>query len=261
MRLICHTLSLCGLACLSSALRRHPGVAQPARDGALEAWAHHRNDTQHRRLSSMSRKPTAEASSPAEHRVASLPGLAAKDAPTSWAGYITVSPSERSRLFYWLFEHRPAAPTQNNAGADTPLVVWLNGGPGCSSMDGLFIENGPLKVLPGSQGLKTHPHGWDRVGHLLYLEQPVGTGLSYTGRGAYRANDKEVNEHLCVTAVLLPPLLSYRPCSCYSRPATTATLLLPLLYYHRYSPTARARATPAPLLPPRYDATTTPTIT
>ena len=115
------------------------------------------------------------------HLVTSLPGLKASDYPhRHWAGHIPVRGT--GHLFYWLFEAWEAPTT-------APLVVWFNGGPGCTSMDGLFLENGPFR-LTDKLDVTVHPHAWPKVANVLYVDQPVGTGLSYTtgpSASSYRA--------------------------------------------------------------------------
>ncbi|KAL7746279.1 hypothetical protein RI367_008350 [Sorochytrium milnesiophthora] len=60
------------------------------------------------------------------------------------------------------------------------LVVWLNGGPGSSSLVGLGLENGPVKV--DVNGTTTYnPYGWQKAANVLWLENPTGVGFSYTG--------------------------------------------------------------------------------
>mmetsp|Transcript_48937 Transcript_48937/g.36023 ORF Transcript_48937/g.36023 Transcript_48937/m.36023 type:complete len:85 (+) Transcript_48937:294-548(+) len=67
-----------------------------------------------------------------------------------------------------------------------PLIVWLNGGPGSSSMFGLFLENGPLRVNHTSSSMEDFivslpPEGsWLDLGHIIFVDQPVGTGFSYS---------------------------------------------------------------------------------
>ena len=133
----------------------------------------------------------ATASSPSEHRVVSLPGLTTADAKklSHYAGVLEVDEKKGSNIFYWLFE-KPTAPEA------APLVVWLNGGPGCSSMDGLWLEHGPFRLEgEGEPDIKINPYSWHNAANMLYVDQPVGTGFSYTARkDGYATSDQAVNE-------------------------------------------------------------------
>jgi carboxypeptidase C (cathepsin A) len=62
-----------------------------------------------------------------------------------------------------------------------PLLIFLNGGPGASSMMGLFLENGPLRVsnASGDYVISRALQSWADSYNMLYLDQPVGTGFSY----------------------------------------------------------------------------------
>ena len=75
-------------------------------------------------------------------------------------------------MWFWFFEAR------NNA-SSAPLAIWLNGGPGCSSMIGLFQENGPCQFYNGSSTPSVNPHSWSNYANMLYVDQPIGTGFSY----------------------------------------------------------------------------------
>ena len=59
-------------------------------------------------------------------------------------------------------------------------------------MDGLFLELGPFKLRNGE--ILLNDHSWHKSANLLFLDQPVGTGLSYTNSGTYAKNDNDVNE-------------------------------------------------------------------
>ncbi|KAK4183926.1 Alpha/Beta hydrolase protein [Podospora australis] len=89
---------------------------------------------------------------------------------TQYSGYLTVG--KNMNVFFWFFEARNSPDT-------TPLALWLNGGPGCSSMVGLFIENGPCHFNAGGTEPKLNPYSWNTVANMLYVDQPVGVGLSY----------------------------------------------------------------------------------
>eukprot|EP00605_Chrysophyceae_sp_TOSAG23-4_P000457 GSChrysophyteH1.ASY1.ANO1.515.1 assembled CDS len=133
----------------------------------------------------------AAVTNPEEHRVTELPGLSPVDAKglSQYAGLLQIDAVKDSNIFYWLVEK------QNDA-INAPLVIWLNGGPGCSSMDGMWLENGPFR-LDGSKldQVKLNPYSWHQVGNMLYVDQPVGTGFSYTSRrDGYASNDAAINE-------------------------------------------------------------------
>ena len=61
-----------------------------------------------------------------------------------------------------------------------PVVLWLNGGPGCSSLTGLFLELGPSSVDENGN-LVYNPHSWNSNASVIFLDQPVNTGFSYSG--------------------------------------------------------------------------------
>lgn len=75
-------------------------------------------------------------------------------------------------LFFWFFESR-------NSPEDDPLLLWLNGGPGESSLLGLFQENGPCRINGHGNGTLHNEFGWNSHANLLYVDQPVSVGFSY----------------------------------------------------------------------------------
>ncbi|GMH15859.1 hypothetical protein Nepgr_017700 [Nepenthes gracilis] len=91
-----------------------------------------------------------------------------------YAGYVTVDKDSERALFYWFYE----ASTQPE---EKPLVLWLNGGPGCSSVGyGATQEIGPFIIDPNNLGLRFNPYAWNREANMLFLESPIGVGFSYT---------------------------------------------------------------------------------
>ena len=98
-----------------------------------------------------------------------------------WSGYIHLDGHDNNQernLFYWLF-----APNVHDVDdKNIPLVIWLNGGPGYSSLSGLFIENGPFRLTKNNHKwtIQDNEYSWHKApSYLLYVDQPVGTGLSY----------------------------------------------------------------------------------
>ncbi|KAJ5273722.1 Peptidase S10 serine carboxypeptidase [Penicillium angulare] len=100
------------------------------------------------------------------------PGICEQDPNVkSYSGYADVG--EHEHIFWWFFE------TRNGNPEDTPLTVWINGGPGSSSMLGLFQELGPCGV-DYDGNVYNNPHSWSNVSNMLFIDQPATTGLSYT---------------------------------------------------------------------------------
>ncbi|TQN65573.1 Carboxypeptidase S1-like protein A, partial [Colletotrichum shisoi] len=74
--------------------------------------------------------------------------------------------------FFWFFEARKAP-------ENAPLAIWLNGGPGGSSIMGLLEENGPCFVNGDSRTTRLNPWSWNNEVNLLYIDQPTQVGFSY----------------------------------------------------------------------------------
>ncbi|KAF8108100.1 hypothetical protein N665_0115s0106 [Sinapis alba] len=91
-----------------------------------------------------------------------------------YAGYVPVDESNGRAMFYWFFEAMDLP-------KEKPLVLWLNGGPGCSSVGyGATQEIGPFLVDTNDNGLKFNPYAWNKEANMLFLESPVGVGFSYS---------------------------------------------------------------------------------
>lgn len=59
-----------------------------------------------------------------------------------------------------------------------PVVLWLNGGPGCSSMLGMLYENGPLMFKKNTTEMYINKNAWNQKANVIYLESPSGVGFS-----------------------------------------------------------------------------------
>ena len=88
-----------------------------------------------------------------------------------YAGYITVDAKNERKLFYWFVEAAEASDSK-------PLVLWQTGGPGCSSLLAVLLENGPFTPSPDGETLYHNPHPWNILANMLYVESPAGVGFS-----------------------------------------------------------------------------------
>jgi len=93
------------------------------------------------------------------------------DPVKQYSGYFKLTTGDK-HYFYWFFESR-------NDPVNDPVVLWMTGGPGCSSEVALFGENGPCTVNEDGTATKTNPYSWNSNASLLYIDQPTGTGYSY----------------------------------------------------------------------------------
>ncbi|KAG9246446.1 pheromone-processing carboxypeptidase kex1 [Calycina marina] len=117
--------------------------------------------------------------SAADFYVHSLPG--APDGPLlkMHAGHIEVTPDSKGNTFFWHYQNRHIANKQRT-------VIWLNGGPGCSSEDGALMEIGPYRVKDANgPKLEYNPGSWDEFANIMFVDNPVGTGFSYVESNAY----------------------------------------------------------------------------
>lgn len=131
---------------------------------------------------------------PEEHRVVNLPLDDGSLTTAHYAGLLPASSAGNKYLFYWFFY--PDLTNYQGKEEDIPLLLWLNGGPGCSSMDGLFIEHGPIQLVLENKNWKitSRPSSWHKSpAYVVYLDQPVGTGISFTTSNDYPNNDEKVN--------------------------------------------------------------------
>ncbi|KAK7304136.1 hypothetical protein RJT34_15209 [Clitoria ternatea] len=107
-------------------------------------------------------------------RVGSLPGQAFNITFAHYSGYITVNEESGRTLFYWFIEALEDPHSK-------PLVLWLNGGPGCSSIAyGQSEEIGPFHIKADGKTIYLNPYSWNRFANVLFLDTPVGVGFSYS---------------------------------------------------------------------------------
>nr|KAJ0186981.1 hypothetical protein LSAT_V11C900500220 [Lactuca sativa] len=117
-------------------------------------------------------------------KISSLPGQPTGTDFDQYSGYVTVDPNHGRALFYYLSE----SPINSST---NPLVLWLNGGPGCSSFgNGAMMELGPFRVNADNATLSRNKYAWNNVANVLFLESPAGVGFSYSNTSSdYKTGD------------------------------------------------------------------------
>ncbi|XP_061722966.1 venom serine carboxypeptidase-like [Cydia pomonella] len=110
----------------------------------------------------------------------------------SYAGFFTVNKAYDSNQFFWYF------PSMSSDRDKAPVLLWLQGGPGSSSLFGLFLENGPITVVNGQ--FERRKYHWALNHHLIYIDNPVGAGFSFTNdTHGYCTDETQVGEQLYST--------------------------------------------------------------
>ncbi|XP_062084129.1 serine carboxypeptidase-like 20 [Humulus lupulus] len=128
---------------------------------------------------------------PKDALITSLPGFNGTFQSKHYSGYVTLKGKPHHQyLFYYFVE------SERNPSKD-PVVLWLNGGPGCSSMDGFVYEHGPFNFKAGKTHgtlptLHINPYSWSKVSNIIYLDSPAGVGFSYSkSTNLYETGDLE----------------------------------------------------------------------
>ncbi|KAI3934375.1 hypothetical protein MKW92_032579 [Papaver armeniacum] len=127
---------------------------------------------------------------PKDALIAKLPGFNGSFPSKHYSGYVTLDETSGKNLFYYFVvsERKPSK---------DPVVLWLNGGPGCSSFDGFIYEHGPFnfqaaKTHGGLPQLQLNPYSWSKVSNIIYLDAPSGVGMSYSNnKSDYITGDRK----------------------------------------------------------------------
>ncbi|CAL58491.1 Peptidase S10, serine carboxypeptidase, active site [Ostreococcus tauri] len=113
------------------------------------------------------------------------------------SGTFKLNSTRDAHLFYTFFDRRGSGDgraSMNDSDDESPLIIWLTGGPGCASELASLYENGPYAMerdpKSGEARLGRRAHAWNDAGRLLYVDSPVGTGFSYTSKRADAARDE-----------------------------------------------------------------------
>ncbi|KAF0697809.1 Aste57867_11524 [Aphanomyces stellatus] len=111
------------------------------------------------------------------------------DTTAQSSGYIKLPKKKDGHLFYWFFESR------SNPDTD-PLVLWLTGGPGGSSMLALLSENGPCTVAADGVNTISNPYSWTNNANVIWVDQPIGSGFSYGTKHDYDHSSTEAGANM-----------------------------------------------------------------
>ncbi|WCJ44105.1 serine carboxypeptidase-like 40 [Euphorbia peplus] len=96
---------------------------------------------------------------------------------SQYGGYVTVDEVAGRSLFYYFVE------ADQPSSQSLPLLLWLNGGPGCSSVGfGAMEELGPFRINGDGKTLYRNKYSWNNVANVIFLETPAGVGFSYSNR-------------------------------------------------------------------------------
>ncbi|KAJ4836755.1 hypothetical protein Tsubulata_027651 [Turnera subulata] len=148
------------------------------------------------------------------HSSASTPPGFPNEALPTKSGYHPVDPNTNSAMFYIFYE----AQNSTTPLAQTPLLFWLQGGPGCSSMAGNFFELGPYRVVSSDgKNISLEPNlgSWNRIFGVVFIDNPIGTGFSIASSPEEIPGDQlSVAKHLyaAITGIIeSDPLFKNRP--------------------------------------------------
>lgn len=130
-------------------------------------------------------------------RTKSVPaGLCGYANESSWSGYFEIDPQTQKNYFYWGYgprEEQGAGP----GGRPTSTILWLTGGPGCSSQFALATENGPCSMDPSGSGQTVpNPYAWNQKANVVWVDQPAGAGFSYADELGKAHNEEDVARDL-----------------------------------------------------------------
>jgi carboxypeptidase D len=103
--------------------------------------------------------------------VKSLPEVPQSYMTEMYAGLVPIDMKNTSRALYFVYTPTVGKPVET-------ITIWLNGGPGCSSLEGFFQENGRIIWSWGMYAPEINPYAWSNLTNVLWVEQPVGTGFS-----------------------------------------------------------------------------------
>ncbi|XP_045472980.1 venom serine carboxypeptidase-like [Harmonia axyridis] len=107
---------------------------------------------------------------------------------THYTGFFTVNKTHNTNLFTWF------CPSESDP-ANDPVVLWLQGGPGSTSLFGLFSENGPFQMKNESVVILRN-ETWTKKHNMIWIDNPAGAGYSFTDAAGYARDEDQVSREL-----------------------------------------------------------------
>ena len=133
----------------------------------------------------------ATVSAYAADKMSNLPDAPAF-ATNTYSGFLNVTDTKQ---LHYVFTESMDSPLTD------PIVIWFNGGPGCSSLLGMMQELGPIVIDDGQDYLKTNPYPWNKRANVLFLESPAGVGWSIAGQPSDLNTNDMVQSQDAITAL------------------------------------------------------------
>lgn len=104
------------------------------------------------------------------------------------SGYFDIDAATDKHYFFWAFESRGSP-------ASDPVILWMTGGPGCSSGLAVLVENGPCHLTTDGT-MYSNPYSWNDGATVIYIDQPAGVGFSYGDVSGYDHNETQVSNDM-----------------------------------------------------------------
>ncbi|CAJ0573444.1 unnamed protein product, partial [Mesorhabditis spiculigera] len=120
---------------------------------------------------------------PEQDKIGSLPLVNFTVNFQQYSGYLQASDTHKFHYWFTFSQHDYTK---------DPVLLWLNGGPGCSSLEGLLEELGPFRIGNNGNVVYANPYSWNKFASVLFVESPAGVGFSYTTDDDLATDDDEV---------------------------------------------------------------------
>jgi carboxypeptidase C (cathepsin A) len=164
---------------------------------------------------------TQTLAAPADELVSSLPIVGDLNF-NAYSGYVDIADTTKE-IHYLMVE------SQNDPTTD-PLIVWFNGGPGCSSLIGFTTENGPYTFAENADPI-VNEYSWNQEANILYIEQPAGVGFSYCNSRSdcKSGDDQSAEDNLAALLAWYEKFPEFKEHELYLSGESYAGIYVPLL--------------------------------